>query len=246
MKYRSFIYIILLTIGAVVTYKNSVHPVVLRTLFPTKIWPHRVNNISQLEEASNIFSGMELDVVWQNGNFDVNHPPIKSIGLNLEDYLKHLPRSRTYGLWVDYKNLEKNNAQESANLLDSLFKQEKLSKDRVYIESRNPKQLDAFFDRGFKISYYLPSGLSQIRHKDSIKEIVTTISSKLNYNPNLYISAPFSEYDFLNRYFPERKKLFWHLNDLYGPKNKWNIYKALLDSKTEVILFSYKPNLEIF
>jgi len=229
--------------AAIVVYKYSVHPVVLRTLFPDKIWPHRVNSITKLDETAKIFSGMELDVVWENGNFDVNHPPAESIQLYLDEYINHLPKSRQYGLWVDYKNLKAPWDQQSANYLDSLFNKDNLNKDRVYIESHFPKHLDAFMDKGFKISYYLPSGLNQIQQKDSINKVLDRINSNLKDKPELFISAPFADYNFMREHFPERKKLLWHLGGLYGAGNKLNIYRALFDKNVEVVLLPFKSKV---
>jgi len=240
VKIRKLIYLILIGIAAGVVYKYSVNPVVLRTLFPDKIWPHRVNSIAKLEETAKIFSGMELDVVWENGNFDVNHPPAKSIQLYLDEYIDHIPVSEHYGLWIDYKNLKSNWAQQSANYLDSLFNKHNLNKDRVYIESHFPRHLAPFLNKGFKTSYYLPSGLNQIQQKDSLRQVLDRINSNLKDDPKLFISAPFADYNFMREHFPKRKKLLWHLGGLYGPRNKLNIYRALFDKNVEVVLLPYK------
>ncbi|SFN33002.1 hypothetical protein [Salegentibacter flavus] len=243
MKLKTLILSIIIGLAAVLVYKYSVHPVVLRTLFPDKIWPHRVNSIGKLQESSEIFSGMELDVVWENGNFDVNHPPAESIQLYLDEYIKHIPISGHYGLWVDYKNLKAPWAEKSANYLDSLFSKVNLNKDRVYIESHFPQHLNPFLNKGFKISYYLPSGLNQIRQKDSLKKVLDRINLNLKDKPGLFISAPFADYNFMLEHFPERKKLLWHLGGLYGPRNKLNIYRALFDKNVEVVLLPFKSKV---
>lgn len=58
---------------------------VFKFFFSSKIWAHRVNSIEKYEEARDLFSGVELDLVFNdlNNSFDVNHPPAKIINLNL-------------------------------------------------------------------------------------------------------------------------------------------------------------------
>jgi hypothetical protein len=240
VKFKTFILLAVTGIAAVVVYKYSVHPVVLRTLFPDKIWPHRVNSIPKLKETISIFSGMELDVIWEEDKFDVNHPPAESIQLYLDEYISHLPVSKKPGLWIDYKNLKAPWAQHSADYLYNILKTDNINRDRVYIESRFPQHLEHFVKKGFKASYYLPSGLNQITNKDRLQKMLNTINSNLEDKPGLYISAPFSDYCFMREHFPERKKLLWHLGGLHGPQNKLNIYSALFDRKVEVVLLPYE------
>jgi hypothetical protein len=240
MKFKKLFILILLMLVGVIAYKYSVHPVVLRTLFPDKIWAHRVNSIEKLKETSKLFLGMELDVVWEEDRFDVNHPPAKSIQLFLKEYLEYLPGTDEYGLWIDYKNLAAKGAGASAKHLDILVTGKNLDKNRIYIESRSPQYLTPFQERGYKGSYYLPSGLNRIKQKDTLNEVLKRINSNLKNKPELFISAPFDDYEFMEEHYPERKKLLWHLGGLYGPANKFKIYQALLDKNVEVILLPFK------
>jgi hypothetical protein len=240
MKHKKFIIIILLVVAAGVIYKYSVHPVVLKTLFPDKIWPHRVNSIAKLQETSEFFTGMELDVVWEGIYFDVNHPPAKSIQLYLKDYLEHIPDTGQYGLWIDYKNLTVDVASSSAEHIDIIFKKNNLDKNRIYIESPFPQYLTPFEERGYKVSYYLPSRLYQIENRDTLDYVLNRINLNLENKPELFISAPFADYSFIREHYPERKKLLWHLSGFNGPANKFKIYRALFDDKVEVVLLPFK------
>lgn len=240
MRIKKILLLLLIGILTVVVYKFSVHPVVLRTLFPEKIWAHRVNSLGKLEETKDLFRGVEVDLVWEEGNFDVNHPPAKSIQLSLAEFLNQVTKTKGFGLWLDYKNLDSAGAENSAFHLDSLFKKRGLAKNMVYVESRNPAYLKHFNDRGFKTSYYLPAGLNQISDEDSINAMVRRINSRIHNDKEIFISAPFADYDFMREHFPERKILIWHLGGLYGPQRKLNIYRALLDENVEVVLRPYK------
>lgn len=242
MSKKSGLFALLIFILAVIIYKYSVHPLVLKSLFSEKIWVHRVNSLVKLEETSSSFKGVELDIVWENNYFDINHPPVKSINLSLSEYFSSLPNSKKIGIWLDYKNLTEDNAYSSAEYLDSLTRHYNFNKSNIFVESRFPQYLLDFQKKGFTISYYLPPGLNELEN-DNIYELKELINSKLNANKDIYISAPFSDYSYMHKHFPEKNKLLWHLGSLKGLSKKLNIYRALLDSKVKVVLLPYRSEM---
>jgi hypothetical protein len=122
--------------------------------FPTKIMVHRVNTIEKLNFLKSDYKAFEVDVVFNNGLFDVFHPPASSINLSFEKYLKEDSKNGFY-FWLDCKNLNKEN---SKLILDHLHKLDKKYdiKDRLIFESTNPESLKLIADAGFKTSWYLP------------------------------------------------------------------------------------------
>ena len=58
---------------------------IFQSVYSSKVWAHRVNSIEKYQEARDIFSGIELDLMFDvaSNTFDVNHPPAKSINLSL-------------------------------------------------------------------------------------------------------------------------------------------------------------------
>lgn len=239
MKFKRLILIVLSVVTFLSAYKISVHPKVLKVLFPNKIWAHRVNSEIKLQESIINFKGVELDIIWKKNKFDVNHPPSKSIGLSLAKYFSTDSKLKNIGIWLDYKNLNGDNSERSAFYLDSLLGVYNLSKNNVYVETNKPLFLDPFLKRGFRTSYYLPSGLHNIK-ADSVPKAVELINKRLSRNKNIYISAPLSDYSFMKQYFPERNKLLWHLGGLNSFSNKIKIHNALLDEKVKVLLRPFK------
>jgi hypothetical protein len=218
-----------------VLYKLSGRPFVVKELFPEKIWVHRVNSLVKIDEIINEYSGLELDLVWTGKEFDVNHPPATSIGLSLDKYLEHNKEIASKGIWLDFKNLNRKNQFKSASHLDSLLKIHSIPPKNVYVESYFPEFLKAFHKIGVKTSYYLPGGLHKLKG-DSLKNQLSIIKQKLRKNEDVYISAPFVDYYIMQQYFPDRKKLLWHLGGIYGPGTRWKIYRALTDPNVEVLL----------
>lgn len=239
MKLKNYIFIFIIFAIFFVAYKYSVNPEVLKNFFPEKVWAHRVNSLVKQKESTRSFKGIELDIMWLGNKFDVNHPPAKSIDLSLADYFNAAPNLKEFGIWLDYKNLNKNNSESSAFHLDSLLNAYKISKEDLYVETSAPVFLDPFIEKGFKTSYYLPSSLHKISG-DSISKVVKLINERIGRNKNIYISAPFSDYAFMKEHFPERNKLLWHLGGLYGATNKFRFYEALLDKNVKVVLRPFK------
>ena len=121
------------------------------TGFSNKIWAHRVNSIEKLNSALNHFDGVELDLVYNNKKdlFDVNHPPSKSIGLTFEVYLNAIKKQQFPYLWLDLKNLSKENSISILNKLLYLFKSKNYPFHKILIESRQSNELLIFEKEGF-------------------------------------------------------------------------------------------------
>jgi hypothetical protein len=234
-----FFILLLILIVSLGCYHLSTKPIVLRKIFSEKIWVHRVNSLLKQDEVINDYEGVELDIVWTGKGFDVNHPPAKSIGLSLEEFLENTHGFKNKGVWLDYKNLDVTNYKVSAQYLDSLITSIGISRKQIYVESKSPEYLVPFIKYNFKTSYYLPSGL-RILPQDSIPSMVSSIKENVSYSSEIYLSAPFWDYQFMKEHFPERKKLLWYLGGLDNVKTKYAFYKTLMDPQVKVVLRPYR------
>jgi len=227
-------YILFFLLVVAMTYKYCSHPFVLKILFPEKLWIHRVNSAIKLKEVSSDYYGVELDVMWLNEKFDVNHPPVKSIDLYLENYFSVLEDPNKLHYWVDFKNLTESNALTSSKHLYNLARAYKIQTNHILVESPNTLPLKNFKKLGFKTSYYLPENLDIA---DSIK--IDQVGEIIRKSNTTFISSSFDDYEWLNQNYPEKNKILWYLGSWGGYKNKLNIYQALLDDKVKIILFQY-------
>lgn len=124
---------------------------------PEKLWAHRVNTIEKLRLAEQLFAGVEVDLVFEDGRFDVNHPPAPSIGLDFETYLASLDAPNSLSYWLDLKNLSPENAAGVIERLQTLSRRFGIERERFFVESRFPEPLGTLHQAGLRTSYYLPS-----------------------------------------------------------------------------------------
>lgn len=233
-KKSKFLIVILLLIGYYYYPYN-----IEATGYYNKVWAHRVNSIEKLNAALNYFEGIELDLVYHSKNdiLDVNHPPTKSIGLHFEDYLNAIEENHFPYIWLDIKNLNKNNAKNILRKLLVLFNSKNYPLDKVLIESKRANQLLQFEKEGFKTSFYLPSKLYK---KDSLglKKIILEIKNVIKEQPNIAISTDFRDYDILKETFPNHTKYIWAIvKPLHF--NHFKIREILKDESVNIVLLKY-------
>lgn len=154
------------------------------TTLINKVWAHRVDSMGSLLESKDIFSGVELDVVFsdEKRRFFIYHPPAANVGLSLEQYL--IQDNGKLHYWFDWKNATDANIKNAILRLNVLNDKYSL-KQRVIIETSFPNiYSESISMEGWISSYYLPTkeilsamnddveGLSRIAKE--IKTIVTT------------------------------------------------------------------------
>lgn len=237
-KYKNLLYtlVIIVVLGVLaLEFQNGL----FESLYKNKIWAHRVNSVEKLEEAEKQFQGVELDVVFELNNYDVNHPPAKSINLSLTKYFKSVKTKDKIAFWLDFKNLDSLNHLKALHALDSIVKNVNIKPENIIVESTNLQYLNVFSKKGFRTSYYyIPNELDFV----SVQQII-------NKNEITYISSDANNYSFLKDNFQDKKLLFWAVNDKnifngfkdlkYSLKNFITKCRLLNDSNVEIVLLSF-------
>lgn len=205
-----------------------------------KIWAHRVNSTEKLESALKYFKGVELDLVYdeQKNILDVTHPPVPSIDLDLENYLSSINSEAKPYIWLDIKNLNFDNKDEILQKLTKLFSEKEYPLEKVLVETRYPEALSEFSAAGFRTSYYLPYGLTEMTAEKRITEL-QKIAEILDEQPGLAISSNYTDYDMMHESFPTKDKYFWITSSIrtHGFTTPRRILK---DSTVKAVLISYK------
>ena len=233
---------VLVFVYLVLSYQTNI----FKYLFPSKVWAHRVITIDKYKEVQGVFKGAELDLVFDlsKNNFEVNYPPLKSIGLTLVDFLKQKKTYNNFNIWLDFKNLNNSNYRQSAEKLESIVRLLNINLKNIIVESKKPFFLKEFSKKGFKTAYYLPSNISMFTSED----IVTT--SKLIQSTNVdFISSDIKDYSFMKEYFPKTKIITWVIDTPRSIKSRYNLkrsivnfirtFRVLNDNNVEVVLVKF-------
>ncbi len=208
--------------------------------YQDKIWAHRVNSIEKLQFTQHRYSGIELDLVFdeKTGTFDVNHPPATSIDLTLDSFFSHYDSKNQGGIWLDFKNLNETNSESSLNRLLLLTEKYNLDKSKIIVESQQPEFLGDFENAGFKTSYYLPVFLNQLS-EENLNIKLLEIEQNIENNPTKAISTNIVDYEIIAKHFPNHTKYLWSIDKTFTSrmfKNYFRNRRALKDPKVEVLL----------
>ncbi len=128
----------------------------------SKIWSHRTNTLGALLEAEEVFSGVEMDVVFHSDDnrFHVRHPPAPDTGLTLGDMLAVSFANRPdMRLWFDWKNASETNIEAAIARLDDLDRTFRI-KGRALVETDSNAvfgSISSISAAGYVHGYYLPT-----------------------------------------------------------------------------------------
>jgi len=205
-----------------------------------KIWAHRVNSEEKLNSALKFFKGVEVDLVYDETKnlLDVTHPPVPSINLDFKQYISNIKDGEYPFIWLDIKNLEINNSDYILKYLLDVLNKKNYPLDKILVETRYPEALPKFHEAGFKTSYYLPYGLSEMPLK-KYKSEISKIRFILQEQPYLGISSNYTDYAVMTKEFPKNEKYFWITSSVrkHGFSEPRKILK---DSTVKAVLISYK------
>lgn len=204
-----------------------------------KVWAHRANSKEKLNSALKYFEGVELDLIYdlEDNSFDVNHNLTESISLNFKDYLNSIEGKNYPFLWLDMKNLNKENCKQILKKLLLLFKTKKYPLDKILIESKKVDLLKKFNNTGFKTSFYLPTNIYK-KNSTSLSKDLINIKKVIIDNPEIAISTSFKDYDIINKAFPNHPKYIWALvKPIHF--NHFKIRRILKDKSVKIVLLNY-------
>ncbi|MEO6916006.1 MAG: hypothetical protein ABI151_10440 [Chitinophagaceae bacterium] len=176
----------------------------------SKVWAHRVDSYERFIFLSKSFSGFEVDLVYDEKRdfLDVGHPPVKSIGLSFETFLRDAA-GRNKFFWLDLKNLDSANASAILKLLtrlDNLYS----IRGRVIVESANISALARISDAGYFTSFYYDTQSYKDFLSQSPASTADSVFAKIDA-----VSQDVLAYDTLLQRFPAKPRLTWALSARY-------------------------------
>lgn len=207
---------------------------------PDKLWAHRANDPLEAKVFAQKFSGVELDVFFDQGSlsFSVRHDADDETRLELGDYLDAVLLGSTTHAWIDFKNFSEVDHQLAVAVLKDIIAQRELL-DRVIVESWDHGAIQKLHSAGFNTSYWLPhfedrSSADSARIRKTIEDIVSTGAVTA-------LSADQSMYEFLDLNYPEFPLHLW-TNGLEGDSGERRIRQIAADPQVKIILVDYTEN----
>jgi len=177
----------------------------------TRLLPHRVNTLGKMHDVTH--SGMnsfEVDVRFikaaTESYFEVGHDSATMSGMRLQEMLADLPHG--FGkIWLDIKNARRDNIYELADRLDELDTQFSIRR-RFIIETGNAsKAPKVLADRGYHLSYYLPTAKALATLKGNENErldLANELSDIVQQQQAHAVSFDLRLYHFVKHYLEPR------------------------------------------
>ena len=175
----------------------------------TKVWLHRVNTIEKAQRYQYDYPGFELDVHFIDSlnTFIVKHDANEASTLTLDEWCSAIDNIANLGIWFDFKNLSTSNRESALARLQQICEQYHLT-GKLYVESKQYRELYAFREAGFKVSYYIPyfvpEEIDSLKYQQYRNEIENAIHPGVTA-----ISGYDFQYEFLAKEFPQQNKLIW-------------------------------------
>jgi len=224
----------------------------------SRIFPHRVDSIGKLKDIwNNGFRSFEVDVRFGDNNtskFFIGHN-LGDSKITLEKFLSSIKYNNIERVWLDFKNLNKDNYKDASIRLEYLDRKFKI-KNKFIVESGNKMQFFKFFNiSGWHTSYYMPTKIVKLikEHKNiEMEQLSLKISKQVKMQNVSAISFDSRLYPFVKKYMEPKisKNIVYHI--WYAPflasfnfKSELLSNKLFLDERVKTLLTIYRSKFNI-
>ncbi len=204
------------------------------------LWRHKVNSIESLQKYSQVFKGVELDIVYyrERNEFEVEHDPGSKLDTKLINYFAAIPNPENYYYWLDIKNLKYEYIDELLERL--LFVLNKYGiKENVICESWSLKSLKTLNKAGLYTSYWIPDFPYDGEITEDQQKKLDKIKDVLDDCQHNAISAPYQMLPFIKDHLYDCSVHLW-TNGLKTEKDKEKIRQIVNTDCVKVVLVDYE------
>lgn len=208
-----------------------------------KVWAHRVNTFEEANTKSQLFQGLEIDLIFSESSkkLYLAHDPWDTLlNITLDEWFSSLQNPSKNWYWMDLKNFSDGNAFEFASTLIPI-----LNKHNVFYkticESMSHSALKVLKSRDVAVSLWVANT------KDPYKRMVITdtaawkkgIEDKIKELQPKALSCYYWMHPLLDTSFPNENILYWHTPAEYTPENVLFTQKLCRISNVKVVLVDY-------
>lgn len=224
-----------------------------------RVFPHRVNSLGKLKDIwRDGFRSFEIDVIFGlNGDasFQVGHHK-GVMGVDLETFLSSVNYKEIKRIWLDFKNLNKNNYKKAITRLEYLDDKFKLKSKIIFETGTKESFLKEIKNKGWHTSYYLPTNsiVKLLKEKNSLelKKIATKIAEQVSRQDLLAVSFDQRLYPFVKKYLESNIAddivyHIWYAPDLHeiNFKEKLIKRKEFQDVRVKTILTRFRSDFNL-
>lgn len=206
--------------------------------FPAKkLWKHRVNTAEDALIYGKVFSGLEIDIVYNeaDGEFYCNHDTAANPE-TLASLFEALAKNDSLYFWLDFKSANRGDVstEQSITDLNTLLTQFKV-KNRCIVETFNGEFLIKLKEKGFFTSFWVSQYAIASMTAEEIDHVKNLIGGVIADIQPSALSAHFTMHPFLSENFGNQNLHYW----TYGnnpTKDKEAIEAMMADLSTKVVL----------
>lgn len=206
-----------------------------------KVWLHRANEIQKAVFFQDKYAGLEVDITYLDSlnTFIVFHGGglLEPEPVTLEHWLDEVKHANKLGIWLDFKNLNRDNRQSALDELNRLCSKYKIKKHKIIIESWSAPDLPIFQEAGYPTSYYIHNFNPQKTSKYDIQKHTYKIRKAISSYNLTTISGYHYQYQFMRDSFPDTEVLIWYINNNNNVKEEY-IQLVNQDDKAKVLLIA--------
>lgn len=214
----------------------------------SKIWKHGVYSKYDAAKYENVFDGMEVDIVYSTEKDDLfigREESDADKNESFDAWLAMLENPAKPRLWIDFKNLSKENCTQAIASLNRLIDKYGI-KNNVMVESQDVEALKYAKNSGFYVILWVDN-LHYWRephsHHDSVS-ICHTIRYKINKLHPDAISSEFTAYPMLCDSFPNENIHFWDTPKDFNEENIRHTQMLCREKSVKVVLVDYPQPID--
>lgn len=214
----------------------------------SKIWKHGVYSKYDAAKYEKLFDGMEVDIVYSTEKDDLFIGRVEddaNNGNSFNDWLAMLEQPQNVKLWIDFKNLSKDNCIKAIASLEKLVSKYDI-KNNVLVENQDLDALSHAKQSGFHVILWVDNlhyWRSPHTRNDSIS-ICKTIRNKINKLHPDAISSEFTAYPMLCDSFPEQNIHFWDTPKDFTDENVRHTQELCRNKSVKVVLVDYPQPIQ--
>lgn len=203
-----------------------------------KIWAHRVNDTTTAKVKEQLFSGLEMDIVYssyQNKLFVCHNEEDTVNNLTLNQWFSALKEPKKNGYWLDIKNLNYYTADAIVMLVREVLEKYDIV-DQAFLESSSEKAIKKVKELGLHTSLWVDNF-----HWSNIDTVdwVNKVTKQIQVSHPDALSCEYRMFEALTEHFPDQFIFLWHTPAALNEENANLTRRLCKHPSVKIVLVDY-------